>query len=340
MTLTIRDAVQANLKARIGLIAPAKGGKTFTMLTFLFGMKALGMASKIGVIDTEHRSASKYKRDFGPFRVIEMEDNFSPEQYVEALRLLAEDGCDAVGVDSLSHAWAGKGGALELKDKFSRQREFNDYTAWGPVTALHIRMIEAMLSYPGHLIATMRSKMEYVMEKDPITGKNVVRKVGLQPLQRDGMEFEFDIIGDINQDHELTIAGTRCRALDGYQKTKPGPEPMKTLKAWLESDEAVQAKASPPSVPAQVATPLATAPDAGKEVGNGTAATPAVPDAATTLTTAAPASMPDPLLSEITSAANQAALDALVPKVSGLPEVRRAVLRAAWVARQKEVRAA
>ena len=335
MSLVIKDAIQANLKARIGLIAPAKGGKTFTMLTFLFGMKELGMATKIGVIDTEHRSASKYKRDFGPFRVIEMEDDFNPEQYIEALRLLAEDGCDAVGIDSLSHAWAGKGGALEMKDRVSRQRGFNDYTAWGPVTAVHIRMIEAMLSYPGHLIATMRSKMEYVMEEDPITKKNVVRKIGLQPLQRDGMEFEFDIIGDINQEHELVIAGTRCRALDGYRKTKPGPEVIKTLKAWLESDEAVEVKARPTPAPETVAMKPAPPPAPSP--------TPALVDAtsSTTEPAASPSTDPVPaILAEIAAASTQPDLDAIVPRVKDLPEAPRAVLRARWLERQAQIRAA
>lgn len=345
--LTIKDAVKHALKARIGLLAPTGGGKTYTGLLFLFAMVKWGMAKKVGVIDTEHGSASKYLNDpFPSFRVIELADDFSPEVYIEAMALLAEDGCDALLVDSLSHAWAGKGGSLELKDRFGKQKGFNDYTAWGPVTAMQNRLIESLLSYPGHLVATMRLKMEHVIEKDPITGKNVVRKIGLQPVQRDGMEYEMDLVGDIDQDHNFSVSKTRCRALDGYSVHKPGEEVVKKLRSWLETGE----RASPPSSPAQAAPPLATAPDAGKEgVGEAVASRPAdaaaispvtAAVAATTLTTVAPASTPDPLLSEITSAANQAALDALVPKVSGLPEVRRAVLRAAWVARQKEVRAA
>lgn len=253
MALSIRDAVQENLKARIGLLAPTGGGKTFTMLKLLFEMKRLGMASKIGVIDTEHRSASKYKRDFGPFRVIEMEDDFSPEQYVLALGMLAEDGCDAVGIDSLTHAWAGKGGALELKDKIGKQKGFNDYTAWGPVGAWHNRLIEGMLTYPGHLIATMRLKMEHVLEEHPITKKKEVKKIGLQPVQRDGMEYEFDVVGDLDQQHNFSISKTRCSKLDGYSEPKPdGKAIIKTLKAWLESEEG---KAPPPVKPKLAAAP-------------------------------------------------------------------------------------
>lgn len=258
MALVIKDAVKLNLKARIALLAPTGGGKTFTLLKFLFTLLKFGMARRVGVIDTEHGSASKYIGEFPAFRVIEMTDDFSPEQYIEALQMLADDGCDAVGIDSLTHAWAGKGGSLELKDKFGRQKGFNDYTAWGPVTAMQNRLIESMLSYPGHLVTTMRLKMEHVLEEDPVTKKKVVRKVGLQPVQRDGLEYEFDLVGDLDQDHNFSVSKTRCSSLDGYAVNKPGEEVIRKMKDWLESGEAAQARAKP--APAKEAIPVVSAP--------------------------------------------------------------------------------
>lgn len=317
MPLIIKDAIQRNLKARIGLLAPTGGGKTFTGLRWLFAMKALGMANRIGVIDTEHGSASKYKRDFGTFRVIEMSNNFSPEQYIEAMTMLAEDGVDALLIDSLTHAWSGKGGSLETKDKLGKQRGYNDYTAWGPVTAMQNRMIEAMLGYPGHLITTMRLKMEYVLEEDPITKRNVVRKVGLQPIQRDGMEYEFDVVGDLDQEHVLTISKTRCSPLDGFTETKPSDRLVKILRTWLESDEAQEAKAAPVHI----------APAPAAETPEAPAHTEAQPEAPT-----------DAMLEEIKNAADQAALDALIEKAQGLPESQRGLVRARWIARRNELK--
>lgn len=277
MALVIKDAVKHALKARIGLLAPTGGGKTFTGLKFLYAMVELGMAKKVGVIDTEHKSASKYIGDpFPSFRVIELEEDFSPEVYVEAIRLLADDGCDALLIDSLTHAWAGKGGALEIKDKVGRQKGFNDYTAWGPVTAMHNRLIEAMLSYPGHLIATMRVKMDHVVEKDEKTGKNVVRKIGLQPVQRDGMEYEFDLVGDLDTDHNFSVSKTRCRSLDGYSERKPGKDVIVKLRAWLEGTTAAADRAAPtpsPSAPAPQASPPPAV--AAPETGVSTPAEPA-----------------------------------------------------------------
>lgn len=261
MALVIKDAVKLNLKARIALLSPTGGGKTYTMLKFLFALVKFGMAKKVGVIDTEHGSASKYVGEFPFFRVIEMADDFSPEQYIEALQMLADDGCDAAGVDSLTHAWAGKGGSLEIKDKLGRKQGYNDYTAWGPVTAMQNRLIEAMLTYPGHLVTTMRLKMEHVLEEDSITKKKVVRKVGLAPVQRDGLEYEFDLVGDLDQDHNFSVSKTRCSSLDGYAVNKPGEEVIRKMKDWLESGEAAQARAKPaPVAAAKEAIPAVSAP--------------------------------------------------------------------------------
>jgi hypothetical protein len=295
MALQIKDAVKEQLKARIALLAPTGGGKTYTALKFLAAMQKLGMGKKIGVIDTEHGSASKYVGVFPKFRVIELTDDFSPEVYIEALQLLADDGCDLALVDSLTHAWTGKGGSLELKDKFGRQKGFNDYTAWGPVTAMQNRMIEALLSYPGHLVATMRLKMEHVLEEDPVTKKKTVRKIGLQPQQRDGLEYEFDLVGDLDQDHNFSVSKTRCSALDGYAVNKPGEEVIRKMAEWLQSGTAAADRnygkpaPVPPAAPASEVTPVAaavTAPAASPTTAQAeAAAAPATALAATTPTT-------------------------------------------------------
>lgn len=337
MALTIKDAAKKALRARIALLALTGGGKTYTGLRFLNAMKDMGMARKIGVIDTEHGSASKYiNAPFPPFRVIEMEDDFSPEQYIQALSMLADDGCDAALVDSLSHAWAGKGGSLELKDKFAK-KGFNDYTAWGPVSAMQNRMIEALLSFPGHLIVTMRVKMEHLIEKDAVTGRNAVRKIGLQPVQRDGLEYEFDLVGDLDQDHNFTVSKTRCSALDGYSANKPGEEVIRKLRSWLESGEAVRAPVKPAAPALGVAPAVsAHASTAAESSATASAPSPAQPTGAPETSTSAT----DPivaLLARVVSAPDQAALDAIVPDVKGLPEATRAVVRARWMDRQKEL---
>jgi hypothetical protein len=343
MALVIKDAVKQNLKARIALLAPTGGGKTYSGLKFLFSLVKLGMAKKVGVIDTEHGSASKYVGEFPPFRVIELVDDFGPEVYIEALQLLADDGCDAVLIDSLTHAWAGKGGSLELKDKFGRQKGFNDYTAWGPVTAMQNRLIESMLSYPGHLVTTMRLKMEHVIEKDPVTGKNVVRKVGLQPVQRDGLEYEFDVVGDLDQDHNFSVSKTRCSSLDGYAVNKPGEEVIRKLKGWLESGEAAAARVKPVAPPAREEHPAVVAPK--PDAPAAASPSPATADVTSTPGAVAPAenTVADKYLAMIAEAQNAASLSALgaaiaaAKKHNRVTEAERVQLLAAYTTRQQQL---
>jgi hypothetical protein len=97
---------------------------------------------------------------------------------------------------------------------------------------MHNALVDAMLASNCHIIATMRSKTEYVLEQNE-RGKTVPRKVGVAPVQRDGLEYEFDVVGDMNLDNELVISKTRCPKLTGVVISKPGNEIAETLKVWL-----------------------------------------------------------------------------------------------------------
>jgi len=135
-------------------------------------------------------------------------------------------------IDSLSHAWTGKDGALELVDKAAARERGNSFAAWRHVTPLHNAMVDAMIGARLHLIVTMRSKVEWVVEKDE-RGKSVPRKIGLQPVQRDGLEYEFDVVADMDLDNNFIVSKTRCPALRGKVINLPNEEPAKTLRAWL-----------------------------------------------------------------------------------------------------------
>jgi len=229
MAIQFKRAVKSQAKARIGLIGPSGSGKTYTAL-----LLAQAMGERIAVIDTEYGSASKYADEF-EFDTLELA-NFHPQNYIDGIKAAGQAGYDVIIIDSLSHAWAGSGGALELVDKGALKYSGNRFAAWRDVTPLHNQLIEAMLSSPAHVIATMRSKMEYIQTQDS-KGKTIIRKVGMAPIQRDGMEYEFDIVGDLDIDHNLIISKTRCRALDGVVINKPGKELAETVKAWLSDGE-------------------------------------------------------------------------------------------------------
>jgi hypothetical protein len=236
MAFTITKATKIQSKARIGIIGPAGSGKTYSALAI-----AVGLGQRIAVIDTENASAAKYAGSFD-FDVLAL-DSFAPRTYVEAIHAIEAANYDVLIIDSLSHAWSGKGGALEMVDAAAKRNQGNSYVGWRDVTPEHNRMVEAMVRCKSHLIVTMRSKTEYVLDKDERTGRTAPRKVGMAPVQRDGLEYEFDIAGDMDLDHNWMITKTRCSALDGMVLNKPGAWVAQQITAWLNDG------ASPPPAP-------------------------------------------------------------------------------------------
>jgi AAA domain len=225
---TFTKATKKQSKLRMALVGPAGSGKTYTALSI-----AKGLGQRVALIDTERGSASKYSGKGGfEFDVLELE-SFAPDRYIEGIGAASQAGYDVLVIDSLSHAWAGKDGLLEFVDKVAaRMKTANSFAAWREATPLHNKLVDAILSAPLHLIVTMRAKTEYVQEKDE-RGKTTIRKVGMQPVQRDGLEFEFDVVADLDQDNAFIVSKTRCSALSGAVITKAGADVAKTLAAWL-----------------------------------------------------------------------------------------------------------
>ena len=227
MKFEIKKATTAQAKARVALMGPPGAGKTFSALNI-----ARHLGERVILIDTERGSASKYANEFD-FEVIEL-DSFNPKTYIEAIHAAEEAGADTIIIDSLSHAWMGKDGALEMVDRAATSSR-NSFTAWKDVTPLHNGLVDAILRSRAHVIATLRTKTEYVIEANE-RGKLAPRKVGLGAVQRDGIEYEFDIVGVLDMDNNLQITKTRCRTLTPNETLpKPGKKFAETLIAWLSS---------------------------------------------------------------------------------------------------------
>jgi len=226
--MTFIPATKHQSKLRLAIIGPSGSGKTYSALGIATG---LANGGKIAVIDTERGSASLYADQF-KFDVMTL-DTFSPLAYVEAIAEAEKGNYSVIVVDSLSHAWASKGGALEMvNNETARSYSKNSYTAWRNVTPIQDKMIDSIIGCKVHVICTMRSKMEYIMDKDE-KGKTSIRKVGLQPIQREGLDYEFTLCGDIDQDHKFIISKSRCPAFADAVIEKPGAQFAEQLLAWL-----------------------------------------------------------------------------------------------------------
>lgn len=237
MKFQFEPATKQKSKLRMAIAGPSGSGKTYTALRFAH---RLADGGRIAVIDTESGSASKYvgeSPDGYPwsFDVLEL-DTFSPATYVKAINAASRAKYDVLIIDSLSHAWAGKEGALRLQEKAG-----GNWRAWATVTPIHDSMVDAILQSPIHIIATMRTKMKHVQEKDEKTGRQVVRKVGLEAVQRPGMEYEFDIVVDIDPLHCGTVSKSRCTNMADKSVQNPDPDFIDPLIEWLESGTELRA---------------------------------------------------------------------------------------------------
>ena len=204
----IRKAVRKKAKLRLGIAAPSGAGKTYSSLLLAFGL-----GQKIGLIDTEQGSGDLYA-DLGDYDIIQIEAPYTIDKYLQAIKAFEQANYDVIIIDSLSHAWAGDGGLLDKQGKIADSGKGNGYTAWRSITPEHNALVNAMLASPCHIIATMRSKQEYVLQVND-NGKQAPKKVGMAPIQRDGMEYEFTVMFDIDINHNATATKDRTRLFDG-----------------------------------------------------------------------------------------------------------------------------
>lgn len=222
-----KKAERKRAKLKIAGTGPSGSGKTYSLLMLATGL-VKGTNQRIALLDTENDSASLYADRFD-FDTVNIEPPFTAKKYTDVIRAAEAEGYVLI-IDSLSHAWAGEGGILDRKSAKDNQGG-NSYTNWAQFTKEHEELKSAILYSDIHILASMRSKQDYVMEQNE-KGKSAPKKVGLAPIQREGMEYEFTVVFDFAMDHSFHVSKDRTGLFDGrIEKMKPshGEE----LIAWL-----------------------------------------------------------------------------------------------------------
>jgi hypothetical protein len=222
-------ATKAQAKARVAFCGPSGAGKTYWSLLWA---KKLADGGKIAFIDTERSSASLYADKFD-FDTLSMSPPYHPDRLIDAIKNAEAEGYAVIVIDSLTHFWQGKGGVLEIVDEAKGRFGGNQYMAWGVGTPLQQAMVDALLAFNGHVIVTMRSKTEYTMEKND-KGKTEIKKVGMAPQQRDGIEYEFTLVFDVDIQHRAVASKTRCDTLaDRSFQPNAAEEASDIFLTWL-----------------------------------------------------------------------------------------------------------
>lgn len=220
-----RKAEKARAKLRAALFGPSGAGKTYSALAI-----ATGLGEKIALIDSERGSAEKYA-DIFEFDVVDLEEK-NVDEYVAYIKEAEKHGYDVLVIDSLTHAWQE---LLADIDKIAQAKyRGNTWSAWSEGTPKQKRLIDALLSYNGHIIATMRSKTEWTVDKND-KGKTTPTRVGLAPEQGKGIEYEFDLLAEISPEHIMNIIKDRTGKFQDKLIEKPGKDFGVMLKDWLNS---------------------------------------------------------------------------------------------------------
>ena len=216
-----KKATKAQAKARLLFSGASGSGKTTAALTV-----AAQLGKRIAFIDTEAGSASLYADRFD-FDVLELSPPYAPERFIEAIEAAEQAGYEVIVIDSITHEWSGPGGCLDIKTKMGDR--FQD---WAKVTPRHDRFIQAMMRSKAHIIATVRAKQGYSMDE-----KGKVQKSGMDPQQRDGIDFEFTVCWNINAQHMAEAQKDRTRLFDGKPEVITA-ETGERLAKWLSAGEA------------------------------------------------------------------------------------------------------
>lgn len=184
-----QKAVREKVFTKLALMAPSGGGKTYSALRIATGManqmeKTTGKKGRILLGNTEN-GRGKYYADQFDYDIVDLEAPYNPELFVGLIDYAVAEKYDILIIDSTSPEWEGRGGCLELQ-----QQAGGKYQDWSKVTPRHDKFIQAIASSPIHIIATMRGKDQYEVEKDE-KGRVSIKKLGVGAKQREGFEYEF-----------------------------------------------------------------------------------------------------------------------------------------------------
>lgn len=222
-------------KLRLALMGASGTGKTLSALYIAYGIT--GDWGKIALIDTEHGRAKFYANrsdlNTGTFLYQSMNAPYTPAKYIQ----MVQEGEQAVGadgvviIDSFSHAWDNEGGVLDINIENAKRHKGNSFQAWNETGKIQNKLVNTILSASCHTIVTMRTKTEYAVQVNE-KGKSAPVKIGLAPVQRDNVEYEFDIVMSIDRNHIATTSKDTT-FLDNWEDIIT-PDLGKKIIEWLD----------------------------------------------------------------------------------------------------------
>ncbi|RFP67083.1 AAA family ATPase [Hymenobacter lapidiphilus] len=221
--MNIHQSCRRRCQIRLLLQGPSGSGKTMSALLIAHGLAA-GHWPKIVVIDSENGSAELYA-DLGAYNVLTLSPPYTPERYVQAIEACELAGMEVIIIDSMTHCW-------EYLLDYHAGLPGNSFTAWGKVTPRHTAFVNRILRSPAHVIATVRSKTEYVLSEK--NGRQVPEKVGMKIIQREGIDYEFSVVLELDLRNNATASKDRTQLFREQPAFRPGQSTGESLRSWCE----------------------------------------------------------------------------------------------------------
>ena len=227
--MQLRQSERRKAKIKMALQGSAGSGKTYSSLLIAQGLLN-GDLSKVAVIDTENGSADLYAH-LGNYNVLPLKPPFSPQKFVEAIDICEKAGMEVIILDSISHCW-------DFLLDYHSSLAGNSFTNWAKIKPLEKLFVDKILQCDAHVIATMRTKQDYVLnQKD---GKFVPEKVGLKAVQRDGLDYEFTLVFDVDIKHFAVSSKDRTEIFMDKPEFKITTETGKKILDWCNSGTVVE----------------------------------------------------------------------------------------------------
>jgi hypothetical protein len=227
--MNIRNAERKLAKIKLALQGPSGSGKTFSALLLAKGLT--GDLSKVCIIDTENGGADLYAH-LGDYKVITLPKPHSPENYIQAIELAENSGIDCIIIDSISHCW-------EYLVDYHAALPGNSFTNWSKITPRLNALLAKILQVEAHLICTLRVKQDYVLQEKG-NGKLVPEKIGLKPIQRDGFDYEFTIVFDMDIRHFTSCSKDRTGLFMDLPPFTITSQTGEKIATWCNSDTTVE----------------------------------------------------------------------------------------------------
>ena len=226
--MELKQSNRNQARIRIALQGVSGSGKSYSSLLLAYGI--CQDWRRIAVIDTEHQSAHLYSH-LGEYNVLNLTAPYTTERYIEAIDVCEKAGMDVIIVDSLSANWEGTGGILDYHANMAG----NSFTNWSKLTPKLNTLVQKILTSSCHIISTIRSKQDYVITEK--NGKQVPEKVGMKGIIRDGTDYEYTIVMELDIYNNATCTKDRTQLFNSRIPFKIDESTGKKIMQWCKDGE-------------------------------------------------------------------------------------------------------